>query len=568
MPIPGTTMTRKTADERTIVVAGTAHAGRRWAAAIACAALALSVFASWPSTEAFFLNDETRHVMTGVFFRDLLADGGWRNVRSYAERYYLQYPSLGLLVWPPLFYGIEGAVMLVFGTSLVVGKLTVMAFAAVGACFLVALVARTHDTWTAAVAGLLFVLSPAVVSFSRQVMLEVPALTFMLAALYYWVVHLDDDSRRALWLAALAAACAVLVRFDSAVIAPIFLLVWWIRGDSHRLLRPDRAMAALAALVIVAPVAWLTAVEFGNVHLDTMVAPPGSWTSARAIWRTVTFYPRALPDLVGLPTMTAALGGLVALISSVRGRRTGAPYLAMVAGVYVVFTPIAEKVDRHAFLWIPAVAALAAIGASSLRRAGVPKPSAWAAATALVVGAGVTSVREPASFLRGYAAAAEYVVAHTTASRYCLFDGFLDGNFVYHVRHFDPARRLTVLRGDKLLYASVIEEGHHYTEFVDSSDDMAALIYSYDPEYVVVEAPRVHSALPGAMRLRRFLTEHPERYRLERTFPVVASSRSWDGVSLQVYRSIARNPTPRQTVELEMLTMGTRLGGSEPEKQP
>src|SRR5262245_64920312 len=67
--------------------------------------------------------------MTGVFVRDALADGGWRNPRGYASRYYLQYPALGLLVWPPLFYGIEGLAMTTLGTSFAAGQLTIAAFA-------------------------------------------------------------------------------------------------------------------------------------------------------------------------------------------------------------------------------------------------------------------------------------------------------------------------------------------------------------------------------------------------------------------------------------------------------
>ena len=75
-------------------------------------------FAS-PWGEPWKNNDETRHVMTGVFFRDALFD--WResaaDPRGYAARYYAQYPALGVLVWPPFFYAVEGGAMATFGTD-------------------------------------------------------------------------------------------------------------------------------------------------------------------------------------------------------------------------------------------------------------------------------------------------------------------------------------------------------------------------------------------------------------------------------------------------------------------
>src|SRR5437773_8850256 len=81
------------------------------------AVLAVAHLCVYRSSEPYFSNDETRHVMTGVFFRDALADHAWISPRSYAVRYYLQYPALGLLVWPPFFHSVEGVAMLAFGTS-------------------------------------------------------------------------------------------------------------------------------------------------------------------------------------------------------------------------------------------------------------------------------------------------------------------------------------------------------------------------------------------------------------------------------------------------------------------
>src|SRR5215207_9741521 len=75
-------------------------------------------------SEPFFNNDETRHVMTGVFFRDLyLERPAPGDLRDGTVGYYLQYPALGLLTFPPAFYALEGIVFLVLGTSFLVARL-------------------------------------------------------------------------------------------------------------------------------------------------------------------------------------------------------------------------------------------------------------------------------------------------------------------------------------------------------------------------------------------------------------------------------------------------------------
>src|SRR5262249_16291084 len=157
--------------------------------------------------EPFYNGDETRHVMTGVFFRDLYVDRPVTHPRDYAVRYYAQYPALALLVWPPFFYAVEGGFMLAFGTSFLAAKALVGLFAALACVYLFRLVLRTHDAPTAALAALLLGLAPLVFDFSRQVMLEVPTLACALVALYHFLSYLNRPRRRDLALCAVATAC-------------------------------------------------------------------------------------------------------------------------------------------------------------------------------------------------------------------------------------------------------------------------------------------------------------------------------------------------------------------------
>ena len=162
--------------------------------------------------EPFYNNDETRHVMTGVFFRDFLGDFPIAHPRDYVIRYYLQYPALGFPLWPPMFHFTEGLFMALFGTSFLVSKAVVLAFAGLACFYMFLLVRRTHGGEVAALALPLLAFTPLFFELSHQVMLEVPTLALALGATYHFVRFLDLERRSDLFAAALLSALAALRR--------------------------------------------------------------------------------------------------------------------------------------------------------------------------------------------------------------------------------------------------------------------------------------------------------------------------------------------------------------------
>ena len=417
--------------------------------------LGLAHALAWQPSEPFYNNDETRHVMTGVFFHDLLHDLPFDRLRSYAVGYFIQYPALGLMVWPPLFYGIEGLFMLVFGTSFLVAKAVVWLFAVLACAFLFLLVRRTHGTPAAAVAVLLFGLSPMAFELTQQVMLEIPSLAFALAAVYGFVVYLDLGRRRDLALAATATAGCALTRYDIPVLIAFFLLSVLGRRRLDVLRRREVWLAAVLALAVVLPAYLPMIAEYGRTHLQVTIQRGGDPVHGHGFFDALLFYPRSLASELGWSILAPGLIGLLAALGPER-RRACWPYLALAAATYLTFTPLAERQARHAIYWVPAFAlfAVEGIGWIARRLPRLPRlPSAQAALAGIAVaGVFLSAVTRPALYVRGYEEAARYVVANTGSSRFTFVDGFLNGDFIYQVRRHDPGRRLWVLRGDKVLY--------------------------------------------------------------------------------------------------------------------
>jgi uncharacterized membrane protein len=532
--------------------------------------LGLAHALTWRASEPFFNNDETRHVMTGVFFHDLLLDLPLGHLRAYTVEYYLQYPALGLLVWPPLFHGLLGVFMLAFGTSYLAAKALLGLFSILAFSWFFLLVRRTHGTFAAAAAVLLFGLSPMVFELSRQVLLEMPALAFGLGAIYSFTLYLDLGRRRDILLAAAAAAAFALTRFDGFFLLLFFLLSLLGLRRFDLLRRRQVWLAALLALAIVLPLYVPMLAEFGRTHLLVTAQKGPDPGAGRHLVNALTFYPRNLGRSMGWRTAGLGLVGLVSLVVAASRpvrRRACWPYLTLALATYLAFTPLAELQARHAIYWIPAFALFAVEGADWIASWFQASRRQTALAAMLGTAIGVAfwgAVRSPVHYVRGYEEAACYVVANTHASRFTFMDGFLNGDFIYQVRRHDPGRRLWVLRGDKLLYGVLNDPRSGYQEYAGGENGILSTLYRYDPELIVVEEPQVVFQIPMATRLRQTLAAHPERFSRVKSFPVESDLPAFAGVRLDVYRSLLRNPNPERRLAFGMMGLGRSLGADLP----
>jgi hypothetical protein len=500
--------------------------------------------------EPFFNNDETRHVMTGVFFRDFFHDRDWTDPVGYATHYYLQYPALGLAVWPPLFYAILGGVMLAFGTSIVVTKVLVLLFGAMAGLYFFRLVLRTHqDPGKAALAVLLLGFTPIVFTYCSYVMLEIPTLAWSLASTFYFVRYLDEQRRRDVLAAALCAAAAALTRFDAGFLLVVFVVLLAGRRQLRLLLRWEVLAAAAVAIVVVLPAIAVTVSQVGQAHLTAIKVGTGVGSSTFLALANFLYYPRCVPGQMGWVAATLAVVGLATVLW--RRDNRSLPYAAMVVATYVTFTPMAEIEPRHAIYWVPALTLFAVEGADALRKVARP----WLVGALLVGTTAVTAVTQPRAHVRGYEAAAAYVMSHAGGERLCLFDGRLNGNFIYQMRRQDPARRMWVLRGDKVLYSMFGDFTFDYREVVHDSSGVVDVLFEYDVGLVVVEQP----SMPVRMSrvLRETLRGRPDRFKLEAAFPV--DSNAFPLHSLEVYRSLVRNPRPRERIGFDVTMLRRRV---------
>src|SRR6202165_1195147 len=118
-------------------------------------------------------SDEPAHYITALMVRDYIAQGMSAKPLAFAKNYYLHYPKVAFGHWPPVFYVLQAAWMLVFGVSRTsVLCLMLVTTAMLGATLYT--VVKRSDSWLAGLAAAaLFICLPLVQAYSGVVLADI-----------------------------------------------------------------------------------------------------------------------------------------------------------------------------------------------------------------------------------------------------------------------------------------------------------------------------------------------------------------------------------------------------------
>lgn len=442
-----------------------------------------ALLATSPLGGDFAWSDAPRHALNGAFLKDFIAAMP-RHPVAWAESYYLQYPSLSILFYPPLFYVFEAAAFAVLGvTQFAAQAMVVLFYTLLGLGTY-----RLTRLWASrpAALGAAFMLMgmPELALWGRQVMLDVPAMAWLVWGIYAFARFLKFDRGRDLMLAAGLLLAALYTKYNVAfIVAPLLLTLVAARGWSS--LRDRRLWWAVAAAAIAALPAIGILLTFGSANLQSAANLSGElprWSFAA--W---SFYAALLPQIVGWPVLGLAAAGFIALIAGRIPALKGWPVWLLLGWTvigYVFFTAIAVREPRHLMTALPPLAVLAACVLERLlpRRVG--------GVVALAVGLGVlawTVVYDPVPTVTGYKQMADYTADGVPANARVLFSGYRDGNFVFDLRMRENRRDIATIRADKLLLRIAIERRRGVGEADYSQAQIASLIRRLGIDLVVTQ---------------------------------------------------------------------------------
>jgi dolichyl-phosphate-mannose-protein mannosyltransferase len=424
------------------------HAVHRWLVLIAIPFFGLCALRGL-ETGGIVWTDSARHAMNGALIHDWLAEGPWLDPGAYARWYYARWPALSLGYHPPVFPAFEAIVFFAFGVGAFGARLVVALATSISVLLLYRLVLTTHKSASIALLSTVaFFALPLTQRLSQHVMLEMPALVFVLAALLTLPRH---DARFTSWRGvafALLAAIAIWTKQLSVFLGAIPVIAATLSGRRDWL--RSRALwcsVAFCGLALLALAAFELA--FGP-------ASPRRFAIFRGLPRVLAanshFYFNALVSARSLAVLTVFVGlaGMAILLRR-RWRSFLGPdalYWAWLVSVMAALMLGRWNSTRYLFFAYPPLVTLAVVTAHRLLNSCLSPARASATLTAAAVGLFVFALTGAPQALVGPAEAARLVAAD--GPRRVLYAGESDGHFTFELRSASGNTSAVVIRGERL----------------------------------------------------------------------------------------------------------------------
>ncbi len=496
--------------------------------------------------------DMARYLMDGVFFRDFLFDrpfGGLAEAFEYIRLYYSRYPALSLGHHPVLLPLLEAPLFALFGISVSTARLIPLASLLVATVFLQLLVNRRYGRLAALAAGLLFATSPMIVRSSRTVMAEMPALALIMAAVYFLWRFCETERRSALVGATVTFALSIYARPMAVLVAPALAVMVLAMLPLRRIFRRDvlvalAAVALLSAPALAVPLALSTSNASGVItaaHLESR-----SDTATLLQWALQ-------PQLAWLVLAAAGAAVLIALLRRDSFALFLIVWVAGVAPALFFFGGSVYEGPRYTLYWVPAICALAGSALAGWRTRLVPTAIAALLAVGLFVQ--INRSMDHADYAGGYEEAAQFVLASNPGAT-VMFSGDVDtGYFTFFTRKHDAARRLVVLRADKILTTSKMGRSS-VEDRIERPEQIYDVLHRYGTRYVVIED------LPSQSRVLEWLRQELKspRFVERRRIPLRVTDVRLRGSSLAVYELLdASGPEAGATLAMRLPVVGQSL---------
>ena len=473
--------------------------------------------------------DTARHGLNGAFVLDMFRHWKMAHPVQYGYWYYSRLPALSLPYHPPLFPVFEALIFSIFGVSPFSARLAVAIAATVAVLLMIRLLRKSHGSpLLALMVTASFFALPTVQRLSNTVMLEIPALVFVLAAFLFLVP--DEEilqTRRSLWFAIFAAA-AIWTK-QAVFLLPLPFLYVLVSGRWNLIRRSYF---------------WIDTFVVGASGIGlAMLARELQWNGVNQSWARES----ALQHLVhnwnfylhyGLPGLV--LVGLCLLSYRLPGGRDDFTkdrlYIAWLLATVLILLPAPAYSPRYMFFSIPPVLVLLYNG---LRRVGgllSPQYRCVVAAVVCLVLVAYGLVNAHVVYLRGPAEVAK--ILHDSGHRRLLYcGGSTNGAFIFAVRTNDSTLSTIVIRGDKL------------PEGTFDPEQLRGFVSRYGIDAVVLERtdrPQAWDELSS--ETLPFLS-------FERVVPLTDSDHQMSG-SLLVYRVPNPSKVPESSLPVPISVLG------------
>ncbi len=482
---------------------------------------------------------------------DLLREMPVGNPTAWATAYYLKYPALTILFYPPLLSVAIGLTYAVLGVSH-------WAAMACVSLFLLGLAVSTY-LWARRIAGppaalaatLLLLAAPELLQWGQQVLLEMPMLALATGGALFLARYGETNQPRDLAVAALLLVLAAYTKQTALFVAIGLLagLLLW-RGAGLLARRHVWVVAVLAAVALVPLV--ILQLKFGAFNMTSATARVDMAGPDRLSLQSLWWYAVRLPAMLGFPATILVIASAFALWVGRRYRPIRGDLLLLLGwfiATYAALSMIALKETRHGMPLLVPLALLAAVTIDRLAHLPTLRPLLPAAAAAMLV---FQLLLYPTRGIAGYREAADQVASLAPPGARVLFAGNRDGAFIFNIRA-QPRHDIAVIRADKLFLNISIMPGLGLNPRDIPSEEIAAMLNRYGISYVVT-VPRIWADAPVMARFDAVLQS--AQFQEVTRIPVVGPAEERE---LVVYRNLGSLSNPPANPSVSLPAIGVTL---------
>ncbi|MHA2427039.1 MAG: ArnT family glycosyltransferase [Candidatus Hermodarchaeia archaeon] len=508
------------------------------------------IFLANISSTGLWFPDAPSHALNGVFYKDMIEEAGFLRPMKYAERYYVQYPKLTVGMYPPVFYTVEALFFKVFGISPLVAKSTVLAFTLLGVNVFFLLCRLWFPAWLSVVGCFLLMLQPSTLFGQKNVMLEMPALSMSIVAVYYLYIATRRNSGWTLFLAPIFASLAFLTKQNNIFLIAVWL-IWLIMGRKWHLVNCRYLMSGvLVGVILLIPWAIIN-LTIGRFYITSFALQKYHLLS------NILYYFGHSSEIVSHAVIALNVLSLM-LIMKLKGFDSYKLSILWGCSVLLFLSIVEYREPRYAMFLIPPMIILSLQGIWFLKsKVSLFSERKYVYPILMVVLVSVHLGDENvlgSRDIRGFDDVADFVVGDADCIS-VLYDGYFNGNFIFHMRRRDQDKRIFVFRASKVIFSTKMLPKLGYYQLINGPSEFQGVLNCYGIKYIIQEE-RDLLATPGNRRLREWV-KRPE-FRLVQKFTV--SSNELDVIrNFLVYEYLGYTKKPIRRINLDMPMLGRKI---------
>lgn len=401
------------------------------------------------------------------------------------------------------------------------------------------------------VGSILFLLQPSALFGQRNVMLEMPALSMSIMALYFLYVGTEEGKTWGELLFPVFMAVSFLTKQNAVFLLPVCLL-WIIAKRKWYILKSGRfILGALVGTIVLMP--WIIiSMTVGRSYVAAQTF------QIHHIWDNMVYYVEHGSEIISYPIILLCVTSII-LVKRLWHYDSYQFALLWTCAVVLTLLLLQHQEQRFAMFVVPALVILSLQLVSFCReRFGrfFQRRGVYHAFVVILVGCHLWPTHVWGSRdIRGFDDVADFVVADQDCVS-VLYDGYFNSNFVFHMRARDIDRRVFVFRASKLVFSSSgWLFGNGYVEMIKDKKGFLDILDRYSIKYIVQEEKDSVKTVANK-KLRAWIKE--SEFRLVHPFPTDCRGMAGFG-SLLVYEYLDYERKPIQQVDLEMPVQGRRI---------